>query len=234
MVTSLQTNLAMIELVAHRLGRLRDEVVFLGGAATALLITDAAAPDVRATMDVDVIVEVTSTLNYYRLAEELRSLGFEEDTGEDAPICRWRIGGITVDIMPTDKEILGFSNRWYLPALRNPDIREISGGIPIRVITAPLFLATKIEAFHGRGHSDFMASHDMEDIISLIDGRAEIVEEVLHAPEDVRRFLAMSFQEFIGSRDFLEALPGHLLPDPASQQRISLIMGRIHTLAGSR
>jgi len=114
-VTSLQTNLAMIELVARCLGRLRDDVVFLGGAATALLITDAAAPDVRSTMDVDVIVEVTSTRDYYRLAEELRSLGFSEDTGEDAPLCRWRVGGIAVDIMPTDEKILGFG----LPKLRS-------------------------------------------------------------------------------------------------------------------
>jgi hypothetical protein len=230
MVTSLQTNLAMIELVARRLGRLREEVVFLGGAATALLITDEAAPDVRATMDVDVIVEVTSTLDYHRLAEALRSLGFTEDTGEDAPICRWRIDGIAVDIMPTDEEILGFSSRWYLPALRFASIREVAGEIPIRVVTALYFLATKIEAFHGRGHGDFMASHDVEDIIALIDGRAEIVEEVLHAPEDVRRFIAASLREFIESRDFLESLPGHLLPDPASQQRMPLIMDRIHAI----
>lgn len=231
MVTSLQTNLAMIELVASRLGRLRDNVVFLGGAATALLITDAAAPDVRSTMDVDVIVEVTSMLDYYRLAEELRSLGFAEDSGEDAPLCRWRVGGIAVDIMPTDEKILGFSNKWYLPALQHAVIREIAGGIQIWLVSATFFLATKIEAFHGRGNGDFMASHDMEDIISLIDGRAEINAEVLRAHEDVRRFLASNFNEFITNNDFLGALPGHLLPDPASQQRIPVILDRIRTIA---
>ena len=47
-------------------------------------------------------------------------------------------------------------------------------------------VTSKIEAFHGRGNGDFMASHDMEDIISLIDGRAEIITEVLRASEDVR------------------------------------------------
>lgn len=231
MVTTLRTNLAMIELVARRLGELRKEVVFLGGAAMALLITDEAAPDVRATMDVDVIVEVTSTLDYYRFAETLRSLGFVEDTGEGAPICRWRIDGIAVDIMPTDEEILGFSNRWYLPTLRHAVIREIAAGIPIQIVTAPFFLATKIEAFHGRGHGDYMASHDMEDIIALIDGRETIVEDVLSAPEEVRRFLAASLRKFIASRDFLEALPGHLLPDPASQRRVPLIMAKIHAIA---
>lgn len=116
MLTALRTNLAMIELVARRLGELRKEVVFVGGASTALLITDPAAPDVRATTDVDVIVEVASTFDYYRLADKLRFLGFAEDTGEEAPMCRWRIDGIAVDVMPTDEGILGFSNRWYLPA----------------------------------------------------------------------------------------------------------------------
>jgi hypothetical protein len=113
MVRAVETNLEMIRLVAEHLGDLRERVVFLGGAATALLITDKAIPDVRITTDVDVIVEIGSRGEYYRLAETLRSLGFEEDVSEDAPVCRWRIGGIALDVMPTDAEILGFSNKWY-------------------------------------------------------------------------------------------------------------------------
>lgn len=57
---AVETNLAMIRQVAARLGHLRERVVFLGGAATALLITDSAAPDVRVTIDVDMIVEIAS------------------------------------------------------------------------------------------------------------------------------------------------------------------------------
>ena len=72
-------------------------VVFLGGAATALLITDSATPDVRVTKDVDVIVEIASRGDYYRLAESLRSFGFAEDTSEGAPVCRWLVDGIVVD-----------------------------------------------------------------------------------------------------------------------------------------
>jgi len=44
---AVETNLAMIRHVAGRLGHLRERVVFLGGAAAALLITNSAAPDVR-------------------------------------------------------------------------------------------------------------------------------------------------------------------------------------------
>jgi hypothetical protein len=57
---AVEANLAMIRHVAARLGHLREQVVFLGGAATALLITDSAAPLVRVMGDVDVIVEIAS------------------------------------------------------------------------------------------------------------------------------------------------------------------------------
>lgn len=230
MVRAVETNLEMIRHVARRLGDLRERVAFLGGAATALLITDKATPDVRITTDVDVIVEIASRGDYYRLAESLRSLGFTEDSGEDAPVCRWRIDGIAVDVMPTDEEILGFSNQWYSQALRLATTNEIAEKMAIRVVTGPYFLATKIEAFYSRGKGDFMASHDLEDIVTLLDGRPELGEEVRTAPEEVRGFLARTFREFQRNRDFLDALPGHLLPDSASQQRISLLTKRIREI----
>ncbi|MEN6359519.1 MAG: hypothetical protein ABFD59_05615, partial [Smithella sp.] len=105
--------------MARHLGNLREKVVFVGGCATGLLITDPAMPEVRSTQDVDVIVEVASRLEYYRLEKELRSRGFKQDMSENAPVCRWLVDDVKVDVMPTKEDILGFSNRWYLPAIRN-------------------------------------------------------------------------------------------------------------------
>ena len=73
-------NLEMVRHVAERLGTLRDSVVFVGGAVVDLLITDPAAPTVRPTTDVDVIVEVASLHDYHKLGNLLRSLGFREDS----------------------------------------------------------------------------------------------------------------------------------------------------------
>lgn len=224
-------NVAMIRNVAARLGHLRERVVFLGGAATALLITDSAAPDVRATMDVDVIVEIASRNDYYCLAESLRVAGFKEDVSEGAPICRWVIDGLAVDVMPTDEVILGFSNRWYRQALHHASVRQIADDMAILLVTATYFLATKIVAFHNRGANDYILSHDMEDIITLLDGRPEIVEEVMTAPEEVKEFLAQEFDRLLRENAFLEALPGHLMPDVASQQRIPILMQRIRDIA---
>lgn len=228
---AVEANLTMIRHVAGRLGHLRERVVFLGGAATALLVTDRAAPDVRVTTDVDVIVEIASKGDYYRLADSLRAAGFAEDTSEGAPVCRWIVDGVAVDVMPTDEEILGFSNQWYPQALEYATVRVIAEDMAIRVVTGPYFLATKIDAFYNRGKGDLIASHDMEDIITLLDGRPEIVEEMIAAQEGVQEFLSRTFGEFLGNRDFLDALPGHLYPDSASQQRIPILMERIKAIA---
>jgi hypothetical protein len=90
-------NLEMIKIVAERIGDLRKEFVFLGGASTCLLITDPAAPEIRPTLDVDIIVEVTSRLEYHKLEERLRKLGFRQSSEPDDPICRWMVDNVKVD-----------------------------------------------------------------------------------------------------------------------------------------
>ena len=79
-------NLVLLTRAVTQLGPLVDRVVFLGGCATALLLTDPAAPEVRPTQDVDVITEVGSLTDYYRLAEGLREAGFVEDQSPGAPL----------------------------------------------------------------------------------------------------------------------------------------------------
>ena len=60
--------------VAEALGDLRHDVVFVGGATVGLLITDPAAPRVRPTKDVDVIVEVATYSEYQaRVAPRLKA-----------------------------------------------------------------------------------------------------------------------------------------------------------------
>ncbi len=217
----------MIRQVAERLGPLRPKVVFLGGSAVGFHITDSAEPEVRATRDVDVIVEAASVVAYHRLEKTLTELGFFQKIQEEDPICRWYIDDVIVDFMPTDENILGFSNRWYLPAIKNSVTIELEPNFEIRLVTAPYFLATKLEAFFGRGKGDYLVSHDMEDIINLINGRVEIIEEIKNSEADLKEFIISTLQSFSDDDLFLEALPGHLLPDQASQGRRSIILERI-------
>jgi hypothetical protein len=48
-------NLERVELVATALGPLRDELVFVGGCAVGLLMSDPGATPIRATIDVDLV-----------------------------------------------------------------------------------------------------------------------------------------------------------------------------------
>lgn len=223
-------NLHLLEAAARLLQPLLDELVFVGGCATGLLITDPAAVGIRPTIDVDAITEVGSYAEYAKLSDRLRELGLTEDHSEGAPICRWRRDDLIIDVMPTDEGILGFSNRWYAPALASAQPMEIAG-LSLRVVTAVYFLAMKLEAFHGRGNDDVMGSHDLEDLITVIDGRAEIVDELRVAAPDVRSFVAPELHQLLGRRDFIDALPGFLLPDSASQGRSRFLLDRMAAIA---
>lgn len=223
-------NLAMVQQVADGLGALLDDVVFVGGCAAGLLITDPGAPPARETRDVDLIAEIASTHDYHRLSEKLRVRGFREDSGADSLICRWRFGEAIVDVMPTDSAILGFSNRWYAEAMANGHDMQIPNGLKIRMVAGPWFLATKLEAFHGRGRDDLMASHDLEDVIAVIDGRGTIVEEVREAGE-VGIYLAEQFSHFLSLGEFHDAILCHLPADMASQQRATVVIERMQAIS---
>ena len=122
--------------------------------------------------------------------------------------------------MPTDERILGFSNRWYKAAMENAQDVLLEDDLVIHAVTAPFFLATKLEAFKGRGRNDYFASHDLEDVIAVIDGRPELLDEVRQAPNQLRSYIAGEVQKLIEEPEFVEVLPGYLLPDVASQARL--------------
>jgi predicted nucleotidyltransferase len=225
-------NVAMMELVAERLGeRLREEMVFVGGAVAGLLITDPGQPAIRPTEDVDMIVHATIRADYQKIEAALRERGFVNDMSRDAPICRWRVGGVTVDVMPTLKEILGFSNPWYPHALATAQTTPLPSGTPIRLVTAPVFLATKFEAFADRGGGDYLFSHDLGDLISVIDGRDELIAECRMAEAQLKSYLRSRFRELLAAPAFIDALPGHLPGDSASQARLADLDVKLRQLA---
>lgn len=223
-------NRALFESVVRLLAPVLNELVFVGGCTTGLFITDPAAAGIRPTKDVDAIVDVTSYAKYAALSERLHALGLTEDTTPGAPLCRWRRNTLIVDVMPMDERILGFSNRWYPSAIETAQRFDIAGH-NVQVVTPALFIATKLDAFHGRGGGDFVASHDLEDIIAVIDGRSEIEREIAATSTDVRHYIASELRALLDNRDFVEALGGFLFPDAASQGRRSRLEGRLRSLS---
>jgi predicted nucleotidyltransferase len=110
------------------------------------------------------VTKVANRAGYFHFAERLREQGFRESSSSDHPICRWTIDNLLVDVMPTDETILGFSNRWYTDAIMNARDYPLSEDLIIRLISSPYFLATKIEAFRGRGNDDLYLSQDMSAV----------------------------------------------------------------------
>jgi len=179
MVRADDPNLPGLRAVAEALGDLCERVVFVGGSTAGLLLTDPVAGAVRATLDVDAIVEADGLPQFHRIEAEVAERGFERDAASEV-ICRWRhrASGVLFDLMPVDASVLGFTNRWYADAVRTAERVSLGDGLDIRVVTAPAFVATKLEAFVGRGRGDFLSSHDLEDILNIVDGRSELVDEL--------------------------------------------------------
>lgn len=228
-------NVVLIDTVANRLGEeLRGQLVFVGGAVAGLLITDPAMPAIRPTEDVDLVADVTVLSAYHAVERMLEARGFTHDTSPDAPICRWRIDSVSVDVVPTVDTVLGFSNRWYPLAVRRAQTLVLPGGVPIQLIQAPVFVATKLEAFAGRGNNDYLFSHDLGDLIAVVDGRASLLGECDAADPALKSYLGEAFTRLTRESRFMDALAGHLPGDAANQQRLPDLEAKLHALAQLR
>ena len=228
----LSANEEMLLTVANSLPEeLKDHVVFLGGPVVSLLITDQAFSGIRPTRDVDMIVDSSNRSSFHTIEETLRNAGFRQVLDDDPPvICRWRINSVIVDLMPCDESILGFSNKWYKEAVKNFTVVNIAGTY-VKIVSAPYFIATKIEAFLGRGNNDFLGSADLEDIITILDGRSEIVSEIKAADKKLQNHIAKNFSDWLQNKDFINILPGLIAPDSTSQDRFNMIIDKIKTVS---
>jgi len=219
-------NLPDLRRVAAALGDLREQVVFVGGAVAGLLVTDPLAEGVRATRDVDAVVS-TSRAQFHRIEQQVAERGFLRDASSEV-ICRWvhRESGVLFDLMPVQPEVLGFSNRWYPYAVQTAEKVDLGEGIAIRLVSAVAFVATKLEAFADRGGGDFMSSHDLEDVLNIVDGREELGQEMRTAPAELRQAVAAILAPLLANPDFANVLPG-LVAEP---ERAAVVMARLASL----
>ena len=218
------------ERVVQMLAPVLDALVFVDGCVTGLLITDPAAAAIRPTRDVDATADVTSYAMYTTLSNQLRESGLQEDPTEGAPAGRWRHGDAIIDIVPTDRSVLGFSNSWYAPAMAAAQ-RIIVARLQVRIIAPAYYLATKLEAFHGRGQGDVITSSDLEDLVIVVDGRPQLLEEIERADQPVRQFIAAEISTLMDNRRFTDGLAAFLHPDRASQARRPLLGKRLQAIA---
>jgi predicted nucleotidyltransferase len=223
-------NLPHLRVIAEALGELREQVVFLGGAVVGLLVSDPLAESVRATYDVDAVVDLDWS-RFRRLEERMHVQGFTREM-ESGVVCRWihRASGVIFDLMPVNAGVLGFSNPWYAYAVETARPVQVGDHLSIQLVTAVAFVATKLEAFTTRGRGDFLSSHDLEDVLNVIDGRHELVAEMAAAPAELRGRASEVFAALLDNPAFVNALPGLI----AEAGRMSVVLGRLQAMVVER
>ena len=201
-------NITRIKAVANALQKALQTTVFVGG-ATVSLYYDRPVRLIRPTDDVDVLIEIANHSERLKVEAALIEVGFINDIESDV-ICRYLIEGITVDIMPTEVEILGFSNRWYPDGFKNAINCQLDDMMSISILTAAFFIGTKLEAFNNRGKNDGRTSSDFEDIISIFENRSVIWQELNDAPEPLRSYIIEEFQLLLSNPYFKEWVSCHV------------------------
>ena len=221
----------MIAVVARALGPdMLAKVAFVGGCTTGLLLTDAfSKQQVRHTDDVDLIVHVVGHVGLASLQAQLVGCGFSHSMEDDSPICAMRLGQLRVDFMPDDVTVLGFTNRWYAQALQSAQPFALPDGQVIRLLTPAFFVATKLEAYLGRGNNDPLGSRDLEDILTLVDGRAELVQDLQTAGLELRSFVATELRRLMPLVPFSYAVTSAAGNDEGRER---LIFERLEALVG--
>ncbi|MEO8386349.1 MAG: hypothetical protein ABI583_13960 [Betaproteobacteria bacterium] len=133
--------------------------------------------------------------------------------------------------MPTDPKILGFSNRWYIHAIETATRLALPSSRRIRLISATAFIATKFEAFNDRGKRDLLGSHDLEDILNVLEGRPALVAEIAAESTTVRSYLSEAFAVLTTQPNFHDYLPRLLAQDALLDERVTIVTSRIKAIA---
>jgi predicted nucleotidyltransferase len=228
-------NKARVRKTVDDLGPLASRVVFIGGVAAELLQTRPILPKPRPTDDVDSVVGVTSSNDYQRFTEELRKRGFKEDASENSHVNRWiSPNGIRFDVVPIDDTKFGYGNKWDSIALKTAIVYELDAETNINLVVAPVFLAMKWNAFDDRGDSDWMGSHDVEDILAVVAGRDTIVEELQAAPPEVGDYVADWSRQLLNELAANDIIEGALSTAPLLNETADLVRTRLEAMAEER
>lgn len=202
-------NIAVVAEIAEALKDIKQDMVFVGGAIISLYTDDPAADEIRPTQDVDMTINILNLGHWEEVQKKLSELGFQPDPFGHA-ICSYKYNDIPVDIMATEDGPLGPSNRWYKVGFKNLWNVKVKDQ-EIKILSAPCYLATKFEAFKNRGN-DYRTSHDIEDIIYVLDNRIDIVSEITEGEPSILLFIREQLEIIINKRILKEVLVSHIHP----------------------
>lgn len=202
-------NIAVVAEVAEALKDLKEKMIFVGGAVVSLYTDDVAADEIRPTADIDMTINLMNFNHWGKMQEDLAQLGFHPDPFGHA-ICSYKYKNIPIDIMPAEDGPLGPANKWYKWGFDNLQIVK-ANEVEIQILPAPCFLATKFAAYNNRG-KDYRTSHDIEDIIYVLDNRINIVLEMEETHKEIREFIKDELIRIKNMGILVEVLMAHIHP----------------------
>lgn len=223
----------LLEEVAGVLERANVDGTFAGGAVLPLFLEEAVAAELRPTFDIDVIVRAGSYAEYQAKCQPLAREGFVPGQQEGDPMCRFRRAELVLDVMPTPYTGVGTDNPWFALAVETSVVAELPGGRRIRMASAPVYLATKIAAFNGRGREDYFGSKDLEDIVALLDGRAALAAECRQGEPSVDAFVRSWATTLLARDDVRDVLAAHVSRS-GGPDRWRVVHERVRRLAGQK
>lgn len=191
---------------ASLLKDLNEQVVYVGGRIVGLLITDIVEDDIRPTFDIDVAFDLDTTdiVAHYSLQKKLESLGFKPEGNIN---CRYILDDFMIDVMYTDGTLQGINSNWYQAGFDNAIEIQIKDK-KIKILNAVYFIATKLEAFTDRAYNknDYWDCKDLEDIINVINGRPELLAELMDSPKNVIQFISSYLRTLIEDPKWSDAI----------------------------
>lgn len=221
-------NIERIIRVAKGLGEVCNRMCFVGGAVAFLYADNKGASEVRPTMDIDCVTEISTYGGYDEFEKKIRTLGFVNDV-ESEIICRWKYKGETIDIMPADENILGFSNVWYEEGYKNRKTVELDEDQKINIFPVLYYIASKIEALNVRGGKDWRLSHDFEDIVYVFNNRDSLLSDYMSESNvELKKFVSNWCKEALKRDNFREEVECCL--PYGDEKRIDIVIGKFEAL----
>ncbi len=223
-----KVNEEIIKKIAHALGDLNNQVVYVGGAVVSLYADDLAADDVRPTKDIDIFLEIASYGKLAMLQEEIAKKGFYPARGEGI-MCRFKYEDILIDIMATKEVGWAQADIWFEPGMKKLEKFQIADK-SINILHISYFLATKFNAFHDRKDEARVSRH-FEDIVYVLDNSINLVKDIISSPDDVRNFLIQEFKEIV-KPEYKEAILAHLFYE-SQTERYKLLIEKLNRIISS-
>lgn len=92
-------------------------------------------------------------------------------------------------------------------------------------------IATKLAAWRGRGGDDILTSLDAHDIVVLVDGRPELIDELAGQNADLRAYVADELAALRSDRYFEYVVQGAVAGyGDVAGERAMIVAGRLEAI----